>query len=418
MSIFVSIASYRDIELVPTIRHCIQQARYPNDLRFGICWQHGSDEDRPVEFEDRRFRVPDVLWHQSRGACWARSEIMKLWSGEEYYLQLDSHHRFTQDWDRKLLHHVAMTEAPKPVLSTYPASFNPSGPLPDSGHPNQLNFSRFNNDGIPVFVPRAIPDWRDLRRPPRARFVAGGFLFSIGSFVKDVPYDPELYFMGEEITLAIRAFTRGYELFHPPEHVLWHEYIRVHGSKHWHDHSTLDHVDIPWHRRDKESKKRIRQLLTASYVGRFGYGTVRSFTEYEAYAGLSFKHEAAQDATIRGIEPPNPPMAADWASNVRDWNVRIEIDRGAMQSGALTDPKFWYVGVHDLDKQEIHREDAGVGELRRLLTGTSSKIVIERKFRSARQPVTWTVWPVNAAGSWLATIVGDVNDPVPTAPNI
>jgi hypothetical protein len=58
-------------------------ARYPNDLRFGICWQHGSDEARPLEFEDRRLRVLDVLWHQSRGACWARSEIMKLYSSDQ-----------------------------------------------------------------------------------------------------------------------------------------------------------------------------------------------------------------------------------------------------------------------------------------------------------------------------------------------
>ncbi len=103
MSIFVSIAAYRDPELVPTIRDCLNRARHPDDLRFGICWQHADDEAMPPEFADPRMRVIDVPWHESRGACWARSEIMQLWDGEDFFLQLDSHHRFVQDWDALLL---------------------------------------------------------------------------------------------------------------------------------------------------------------------------------------------------------------------------------------------------------------------------------------------------------------------------
>src|SRR5271157_2997567 len=94
MTIFVSIAAYRDPELAPTIRDCICRARSPGDLRFGICWQHADDEPAPPDFADPRLRVLDVPWHDSRGACWARAEIMKLWDGEDFFLQIDSHHRF------------------------------------------------------------------------------------------------------------------------------------------------------------------------------------------------------------------------------------------------------------------------------------------------------------------------------------
>src|SRR5262245_39046834 len=102
-SIFVSIAAYRGPQLGPTIRDCLHQARYPDDLRFGVCWQHGEDEPAIAEFADPRLRVIDVPWRESRGACWARAEIMKLWDGEEFFLQLDSHHRFTDGWDARLL---------------------------------------------------------------------------------------------------------------------------------------------------------------------------------------------------------------------------------------------------------------------------------------------------------------------------
>ena len=82
LSIFVSIASYRDPQLVPTVEDCLAKARYPEQLRFGICWQHGPEE-RPLLFaSDPRVRLLDVDWRESRGACWARAQIMKLYAGE------------------------------------------------------------------------------------------------------------------------------------------------------------------------------------------------------------------------------------------------------------------------------------------------------------------------------------------------
>ena len=43
-TIFISIASYRDKELLPTIEDCLNQAKYPDRLRFGICWQHSKED--------------------------------------------------------------------------------------------------------------------------------------------------------------------------------------------------------------------------------------------------------------------------------------------------------------------------------------------------------------------------------------
>ena len=61
--------------------------------------------------------------------------------------------------------------------------------------------------------------------PRRARFTSGHFLFASGSLVSEVPYDPELSFIGEEITPSVRVSQR-YDLFHPAESIVWHEYTR------------------------------------------------------------------------------------------------------------------------------------------------------------------------------------------------
>ena len=122
MTIFVSIAAYRDPELIPTIEDCLRRARWPAELRFGICWQHAGDEPRPPALGRGRMRVLDVPWRESRGACWARAECMKLYEGEDWFLQLDSHHRFAQDWDALLLDQASKSGSARPVLTTYAAA--------------------------------------------------------------------------------------------------------------------------------------------------------------------------------------------------------------------------------------------------------------------------------------------------------
>ena len=44
MKIFIQIASYRDPELVPTLRDCIANADNPSDLVFGICRQYDPND--------------------------------------------------------------------------------------------------------------------------------------------------------------------------------------------------------------------------------------------------------------------------------------------------------------------------------------------------------------------------------------
>ena len=86
--IFIQIASYRDPQLIPTLKNCIENAKYPENLTFGVCWQRDETESLEEFTHDIRFRVLEYHWSISKGLCWARSEIQKLWDGEEYTMQL------------------------------------------------------------------------------------------------------------------------------------------------------------------------------------------------------------------------------------------------------------------------------------------------------------------------------------------
>lgn len=407
--IFISIAAYRDPQLVPTLMDCIGKARYPRRLRFGICWQHDPAHDTLPFHNDDCFRILPIDWRESKGACWARSEIMKLWRGEPWYLQVDSHCRFAEDWDSKVLDAMQQTGSPKPILSTYASPFTPSDDearnevLLDA--PLQMAFHGFTDDGIPHMKPVAIPQWQTLTQPRRARFLSAGFLFAPGSFVEEIGYDPDLYFLGEETALTLRAFTSGYDLFHPTSTLVWHDYGRPGAAKHWGDHTAANNISRQWHELDSLSKRKVRRLLAGQPVERYGLGAARTLSDYEAYAGLSLSRRKAQDYTVRSGEPPNPQPEPDWERGILPWIARITLERSKLPPAALEDPAFWYLSVRDEHTTEIYRQDIPAAELA-TLSGDHPAITLFCEFESGTIPASWFVWPVSRSQGWLRKVEG------------
>jgi Glycosyltransferase (GlcNAc) len=407
--VFVSIAAYRDPQLVRTIEDCLRKARNPTLLRFGICWQHASDEIAPPYKDDDRFSILDVPWRDSRGACWARAEVMKLWRGEQWFLQVDSHCRFAGGWDDTLIQMMKQTASPKPILSTYATPFTPGDNELLDGSPLQMAFQGFTAEGIPHMRPLAIPDWQSLNRPLRARFLSAGFLFAPGAFVREVPYDPELYFLGEEAAMTLRAFTHGYDLFHPPETIVWHDYGRKEGIKHWDDHTEANKTGSEWSRRDLQSKDKIAKLISGEPLDAFGLGSVRTIAQYEEYAGLSFPLRKAHNYTSRSEEPPNPKVDSNWAEEIYSWMVRIRINSSEIPADGWDDFSFWYIGVHDENGNEMYRRDLSRTELEPLAP-KQPEIVLVCELQSESIPATWTVWPVSRSLGWLTKIEGRLCD--------
>jgi Glycosyltransferase (GlcNAc) len=400
--VFISIAAYRDPQLNATIADCLKKAQRPELLRFGICWQHAAEDLPPANAGDDRFQVLNILWQDSRGACWARAEAMKLWRGEEWFLQVDSHCRFVAGWDERLIRMMGETGSSKPILSTYATPFTPGPVEVLEGAPLQMAFQGFTVDGIPHMKPLAIPNWQSLHRPPRARFVSGGFLFAPGNFVGEVPYDPELYFLGEEASMTVRAFTHGYDLFHPHETIVWHDYVRKDAVKHWDDHTG------DWGGQDLLSKAKIRNLLAGQPLDAFGLGSIRTIKEYEEYAGLSFRLRKAQDYTVRSEEPPNPRVEADWAQQIFSWLIRIRL-RNDFPADGWGDFSFWYIGVHDEYGSEIYRRDLSPEELA-ALSVQHPEIELVCELQSGSIPVSWTIWPVSRTRGWLGKIEGKLGE--------
>lgn len=306
----MSIAAYREPELAPTVRDCLDKAKHPDRLRFGICWQHTPDETLPEWMAGDQFRIIDVDAGASGGANWARAQVEGLWQDETWYLQLDAHHRFSQDWDAFLVAEIGRTGSARPILTTYGPPYSPGLEDP-AGEPMSMAFREFTPDGLAMFLPAPVPGWRERTSPRPARFASAHLLFAASSLITDVPSDPDLYFTGDEGILAVRAFTHGYDLFEPSRVVVWHQYVREGQPKHWDDHVGAA-ARPAWYELDEVSRAKMRRIVTESD----GLGAVRTLADYEAYAGISFRHRVVQDYTHRNLDAPNPPAEPDWPCDV------------------------------------------------------------------------------------------------------
>jgi hypothetical protein len=411
-TIFVQIASYRDPELLPTIRDCISKAKYPENLRFGIAWQHSVEDkwDSLEEFiKDGRFKIIDIDYRDSKGACWARNLLQQKYNGEDYTLQLDSHHRFVDSWDVQCIEMIEQLQDlghEKPILTSYIPSYNPENdPDGRTQVPWKMNFDRFIPEGAVFFLPAGIDNFKELDAPIPARFYSAHFCFTLGTFVTEVPHDPEYYFHGEEISIAVRAFTHGYDLFHPHKIIAWHEYTRKGRKKQWDDDNT-------WGDKNRKSHERNKKLLGVDGIkndidfGIYGLGNVRTIDEYERYAGIRFSDRSAQDYTLKNNLAPNPVIEDPVEYNnsfSRIFKHCIDIPFNRVP---YDDYDFWVVAFEDENGIEIYRQDAAADEIRRIKNNVDSYCKVWRTFNAINKPCKWIIWPHSTEHGWCERLTG------------
>lgn len=412
--IFISIASYRDPELIPTIENCLATAKNPRNLVFAISREYHPDDkfDDLSKYKKRKsFRIIEKKWDKSLGVCRARHNLQKLYDGEEFYFQLDSHHRFVQDWDvkiKKCFNDLKKDGYKKPIISSYLPSYEPN-----TKNESRLDdvwrtyIDRFMPEG-PIFIfPETIQNWKDTDKPEKARFISGHFIFSDGHFVEQVPYDPDLYFHGEESSLAARAFTHGYDLFHLPKPWVWHHYHRAGTKRHWDDNST-------WQKLNDKSFLRFRKLFGMDHHKRvnyknYGFGKDRSLADYEKYSGLRFKDRQIHQNTLDRIPPPVPfkDKKSYESKFVSQFKYCIDVHKGSFPE---QDYDVWVMAFKDKDKKEMCRLDANEEELNRLMTENSSDEFVRmwRQFETSELPKYWIIWPHSKSKGWMDVIEGEI----------
>ena len=311
MRIFISIASYQDPLLFPTIFSAYNSAQNKENLIFSICDQSdkGIDIDAiPFKNQIHYEHVDPLL---SKGPCWARSRLQSFYQGEEYFLQIDSHTIFLDNWDAILIEQLNKIKAnsandayfKKPIITSYPRAFevldyeNYKFKLYTSDKRTQV--LRYRKEFIfsKGSYSRQVGIPTQNNNIEHGILIAAGCIFSQGLFLKEIPYDPRFYFYGEELSIALRAFTKGYSIFHIPDIPLFHLYTDVKNltrKLHWDPEDDKERA-VKWSELDRKSLKRLDLLFTENLEGEFGLGNQRTLSDYSEISGVDLKNKKILD---------------------------------------------------------------------------------------------------------------------------
>ncbi len=296
MSIFISIASYRDPVLVQTIESAISNAKNPNELYFGVVVQD-LKRDAPDLSKYNNMYVIQMHPKEAMGAGFARDKAISLLDNQDYFLQIDSHTLFEKDWDELAINELKkakeISNNNKVLLSYFPPPFH----IESGKHVSIVKSDKkqlpYPTTQKPILNKRQ--EWtaersefkdKDRKLPEMSTTVLGGFIFADAELVKEVPYDPQISFFGEEICFAMRAWTRGWDIYSPSKTIVYHFYFRGEYKKIWKDKNIRK---ISWSEVEEISKEKQKKVLCGIEKGVYGAGSTRSLEDFEKLVGISFK---------------------------------------------------------------------------------------------------------------------------------
>ena len=305
--IFVSVASYRDKECPKTISSIFKNAKNPERIYVGICQQNKENDMRCISFTDpniqqymNNIRLNSIPYTEAKGPTYARYLCSKLWNGEEYYFQIDSHTRLIKNWDEKLINmnKILSKRNKKNVISHYPPSVDDYDKNTINSNVTAICTAFFNERGMISFGgAEHIKTKNELKENA---FIAAGMFFCSSEFLKDIPYDPNLdyLFVGEEILHSIRFWTNGWDIYTPSENIAFHYYTRADEPKIWTDKKYSDE--------DAFNKvKEIIGLINTNKNHEYGLGNERSLDDYYKFAGIDINNKTVNKNFCREEKTDN-----------------------------------------------------------------------------------------------------------------
>jgi [Skp1-protein]-hydroxyproline N-acetylglucosaminyltransferase len=282
-TLFVSIPSYRDTDCKNTIRDLFNKSTNPELIYVGVFTQnkHESESCKVDIKYKNNIRYLNVDYKEAKGPLYARANIIKkLYNNEKYFIMVDAHTRFVKDWDSKFKHQLDYLKnngASKPILSTYPPEIKYMDLELNKKNTQVPHIcSVVNGDKYPSLL-RAYGKQGGAFY--KSYFVGAGCLFTYGKFFNEAKLDSSLkhIFNGEEILIAILAYTNGWDIYSPANNIVFHDYTNKKISWFKDNKNTKD-----FNKDEHESYKKLDEfILTGNTMGKeYSIGNSRPLENY------------------------------------------------------------------------------------------------------------------------------------------
>lgn len=290
-SIFVQLAAYHDYEIINTINNLSHQASGNNIINFGVylCFYDKEDIDLS-NIKNVKFKTD--LAPNGIGIGHSRLMAHNFYNGEDYYLQVDSHTQMDKNWDEQVISDIKYYQSlgiDKPLLTTYPRNYryeNNDIIFDKNNRVTQIHFNENPNQFKSMLIPTQTACDNE-KNNIFSNSISGGSIFTIGEFIEP---NKKIAFYGEEIMIAARAFTNGFDLMLPRNQYMYHLYFDHSRKKE--NKRRLIWEDFPDHfnQIDAISRSEILNIFKNNIIGKQELGTERTLDEYGVFCGLDFKN--------------------------------------------------------------------------------------------------------------------------------
>ena len=267
-SIYISIASFMDKELKPTIESFLKNTKNLNNVFVYILCQDEDYPDLDTIFKEHNF---ESFYYDKRkisdlgGVGHARSICQsKLTSQYKFFFQIDSHTQFKKDWDELIIKDYidVHKEHGKSIISTYPTGYEYTDKNEiiyiDQASPPIVKI--INSESNVLFEAKYTEHHANK---VNTGYFCGGQVFGFSEYFLEVPYDKKIAFNGEEQTLSVRFFKNGTAIICPPNTYIYHDYVGDRRQRNW-------NVNPRWQEIIQESDDRLQDFYSFKIKDKFG----------------------------------------------------------------------------------------------------------------------------------------------------
>ncbi len=298
--IFVSITAWREETLEETLKSAINNAKYPDKLRFGIVFE-GYEQDSWMLDKIKKYDNVQVMRIDGNTTapyiCNIRGDMaLSLSTDETYLLQIDAHTKFVKYWDAFLIEELKMANDffGKSILTAPTSGFtNWEEPIePMFGTGCSVDQEWFDTWDMELVTGRTIHrsnlDCQVLERFYHATIVFG--------YLKDFyacRQPRNISFNLEQPFNTIRFYTAGYNLVSPSKtYLLVYDFNRV---------EPADKIFNKYHRFDDESQ--IKRFVDADIASKKRYRDVVNNNIVDPVDGLYSERSLQEFLDFSGYDP-------------------------------------------------------------------------------------------------------------------
>lgn len=310
-TILISINSWQEKDLLQTMTSALLSADSPESIRFSVFNEGFKFKD--LDFSSINAKVFYINAESSELFGMGLSRLIASSINDrdyDFHLQIDAHMFFEKSWDTYLKdqYNQLAKKYPNPIITAYTPWWDEQNGQPHLFGQTLIDPTNYEV-GPGVFGGNLEINLKDIRISPALTgthidwckeefeykehyMISAHFMFSSPKLHRELVSDPFIAWGGDEPVYALRASTRGWQMFTVKRTLLCHKnkWKSVEGKNVlYNQEDWRNGIASTYNKNNTHSDKFMLDIFLGRYFGYWGAPDMDSLKEYESKLKTTFK---------------------------------------------------------------------------------------------------------------------------------